>query len=111
MREMKLANGCSSPLATGRVTRLKLKSLLACVKSYVASNMAASSPGLRRVGQRTLRQDGTTKEGKTYSSLNNCFAVSASTTGFGGGLPPGAMALRPIMLRVVANVQPSGRSS
>lgn len=46
MSEMKLAKGCSPPFSGARVTRSKQKSLLACVKSYVASSSAASVPGL-----------------------------------------------------------------
>jgi hypothetical protein len=41
--------GASIPFSAGKETKLKQNSLLACTKSYVASNTAASLPGLHIV--------------------------------------------------------------
>lgn len=91
------------------MTRLKQKSLLACVKSYVASSTAASLPGLWLLQVSYVYS--TTGQIPTYSSANIFFAVSASYTGFFSGLAPGAIAPNPIMFKVLLNVQPSGMSS
>lgn len=108
MSEMKQANGCSSPAAAGSMTKLWQNSLLAWVKSYVPSNTAASSLGLCQNSEQDVSLLG---KRATHKAENIFLAVSASYTGFGGGFPPGAMAPSPIMFRVLASVQPSGRSS
>jgi hypothetical protein len=55
---MKHANGCSSPVAAGSMTRLWQNSLLAWVKSYVPSNTAASSLGLCENSEHHVSQFG-----------------------------------------------------